>query len=230
MQSQEYERFDIRVTWPSQSVGQIEAVVPSFSPFANCLLQDLHNHNHSSKLHRNNTEGNINISNWPHECYVRAKFGRAQSAEGSTIFIEVLPEALSSSPEPDVVLIGHSDECPARVINLEANIGIRLTLESKQAIRVAVCVMVVHKGKILLERRAKHMRTFPLRWVFPGGHVDKGESLEQAGTSPFLASCRILKLNNLHLGIREMWEEVGVAVKNLRPFAMWESWSLFLPC
>jgi len=48
------------------------------------------------------------------------------------------------------------------------------------------------------------MRTFPRKWVFPGGHVDSGETLEQAA-------------------IREAKEETGLNVKIIKPLAMWES-------
>ena len=35
--------------------------------------------------------------------------------------------------------------------------------------------------QVLLTRRAKHMRTFPGIWVPPGGHIEVGETLIEAG-------------------------------------------------
>lgn len=76
------------------------------------------------------------------------------------------------------------------------------------AVRVGTCVVIRHNEHILLTRRAKTMRTFPRRWVFPGGHVDKGETLEQAA-------------------VREVKEEIGLSVCNLSLVGMWESWYIF---
>ena len=35
-------------------------------------------------------------------------------------------------------------------------------------------------GKILLTRRPKSMRIFPWAWVLPGGHIELGETFEEA--------------------------------------------------
>ena len=55
-----------------------------------------------------------------------------------------------------------------------------------------VNAVLVRDGKVLLARRAAGRATYPNCWSFPGGHVEAGESLDQA-----LA--------------REMREEIGVA-------------------
>lgn len=49
-------------------------------------------------------------------------------------------------------------------------------------------------NKILLTRRAKKMMYFPSAWVLPGGHIDRGESLEEGV-------------------IREILEETGVNIE-----------------
>jgi len=54
-----------------------------------------------------------------------------------------------------------------------------------------VNAMLLRDGQVLLARRSGHRRSYPNRWSFPGGHVEAGETLEQA-----LA--------------REMSEEIGV--------------------
>lgn len=95
--------------------------------------------------------------------------------------------------------VGHSPTCPALLAPVSSPLP-------HQFVRIAVCIMVEHDGHVLLERRAAHMRTFPRRWVLPGGHVDPGEALVDAA-------------------VRELYEEVGLKVdaSQLELFALWES-------
>jgi 8-oxo-dGTP diphosphatase len=58
--------------------------------------------------------------------------------------------------------------------------------------KVAAGVIPVHDGKIVLVRRA--MNPSKGLWVFPGGYVDAGESVEDAAR-------------------REVWEETGLTVR-----------------
>ncbi|XP_063956174.1 nucleoside diphosphate-linked moiety X motif 17-like [Lytechinus pictus] len=61
---------------------------------------------------------------------------------------------------------------------------------------------------LLLTRRASHLRIFPGIWVPPGGHVEQGETLVEAG-------------------LRELCEETGLEVDpkecNPKMVALWES-------
>ena len=49
-------------------------------------------------------------------------------------------------------------------------------------------------NRLLLTRRAMSLKIFPNAWVMPGGHVDLGESLEEAV-------------------IREIYEETGIKIE-----------------
>lgn len=51
-------------------------------------------------------------------------------------------------------------------------------------------------NKLLLTRRSKKMKLFPRAWVLPGGHIEKGESLEDGV-------------------IREIEEETGVKIEQV---------------
>jgi 8-oxo-dGTP diphosphatase len=54
------------------------------------------------------------------------------------------------------------------------------------------CAIIEHKGKILCTQRSSAMR-MPMKWEFPGGKLEEGESAEEC----------------LH---REVGEEIGIAV------------------
>jgi 8-oxo-dGTP diphosphatase len=64
----------------------------------------------------------------------------------------------------------------------------------------AECVggILTHNGKVLVEKRRADDEADPGLIVLPGGHVDKGESLEQAL-------------------IREMREELGIQIDRMKP-------------
>lgn len=58
------------------------------------------------------------------------------------------------------------DKLPADIYNRGINSGAAVLLESCD-------------GKILLTRRARHLRTFPGVWVPPGGHIESGETVSK---------------------------------------------------
>ena len=55
-----------------------------------------------------------------------------------------------------------------------------------------VNALLLRRGTVLLARRSPHRKAYPGLWSFPGGHVEAGETLEQAL-------------------IREAREEIGIA-------------------
>jgi ADP-ribose pyrophosphatase YjhB (NUDIX family) len=58
--------------------------------------------------------------------------------------------------------------------------------------RDIVNALLVRRGTVLLARRSRHRKAYPGLWSFPGGHVEKEESLAAALS-------------------RELREEVGIA-------------------
>nr|XP_039252653.1 nucleoside diphosphate-linked moiety X motif 17-like [Styela clava] len=71
----------------------------------------------------------------------------------------------------------------------------------------AAVILESSDNSVFITRRSKTMRTFPHVWVPPGGHVDEGESIFEAG-------------------IREVEEESGIKIENGNSgsiLGLWES-------
>jgi len=64
-------------------------------------------------------------------------------------------------------------------------------------LKVAGCVIPVSSdGKLLITQRNPRMVMFPKAWVFPGGHLEKGETLESCAVREFVEECGVqVKLN-----------------------------------
>ena len=76
---------------------------------------------------------------------------------------------LAKGEEEEGIPLFHCEDCPCKH---DENIA--------RDVRVAVCVVVENKGRVLLTRRNANMNTFSSVWVVPGGHVDLGEDLRKA--------------------------------------------------
>ncbi|CAG5125624.1 unnamed protein product [Candidula unifasciata] len=110
----------------------------------------------------------------------------------------------------DEVAIQHPTFCPMLHLSLEA---VSLPDEiSTRGVDVGASILLESSdGKILLSKRARHLRIFPGLWVPPGGHIEENETMLEAG-------------------LRELKEETGL---NLKPsdclqnkiylLALWES-------
>jgi 8-oxo-dGTP diphosphatase len=58
---------------------------------------------------------------------------------------------------------------------------------------IVTCAIIIKENKILVTQRSDRMK-LPLKWEFPGGKVEKGESLE---------NCLLREINEeLHINIR----------------------------
>ena len=106
-------------------------------------------------------------------------------------------------------LLTHPPFCPAFCLTPSQSKAIP-DETSKRGVDVGVVVLLeTADTHLLLTRRAAHMRTFPGTWVPPGGHVEAGEGLLEAG-------------------LRELGEETGLVlppttVASSRVLALWES-------
>ncbi|XP_060072146.1 nucleoside diphosphate-linked moiety X motif 17-like [Ylistrum balloti] len=92
----------------------------------------------------------------------------------------------------------HLEAIPEDILNRGIDVGAGVILESAD-------------NKILLTRRSKRLRTFPGIWVPPGGHLEKDETLIEAG-------------------LRELHEETGLKILpdqcvggNVQMLTLWES-------
>ena len=94
------------------------------------------------------------------------------------------------------------------------------------AIALGVVVLLESADhRVLLTRRASHMRTFPSCWVCPGGGIEQGETVSRHRVfrpHPHPSSSQLLQA-----GLRELHEEVGVDVKDTAGepselLALWE--------
>ncbi|KXJ16100.1 Nucleoside diphosphate-linked moiety X motif 17 [Exaiptasia diaphana] len=110
-------------------------------------------------------------------------------------------------PSAQGVRLEHPTGCPCRF--LTATDIASLSSARTQGVGVGVSVILQSSdNRVLLTRRAKHMRTFPSVWVPPGGHIEQGETL--------LKGC-----------LRELKEETGLNFTeddiNFTTLGLWES-------
>ena len=97
--------------------------------------------------------------------------------------------ATNSTP----ALLTHPPFCPAFCLSPSQSKALP-DETSKRGVDVGVVVLLETADTcLLLTRRAAHMRTFPGTWVPPGGHVESGEGLLEAG-------------------LRELGEETGLVL------------------
>ncbi|XP_028416483.1 nucleoside diphosphate-linked moiety X motif 17-like [Dendronephthya gigantea] len=100
----------------------------------------------------------------------------------------------------------HPESCPCRFLTASDILSIN-EHSGRSGVRVGVSFVIQSAdGCVLLTKRPKTMRSFPNIWVTPGGHIENGETLIQAG-------------------IREIHEETGVLTieSNITMLGLWES-------
>ncbi|XP_046398239.1 nucleoside diphosphate-linked moiety X motif 17-like [Ischnura elegans] len=113
-----------------------------------------------------------------------------------------------SGTHDSTVVLQHSEECPfANICERDAALVRQDEIERGVAVGVSV-VLESSDNRILMTRRASHLRTYPNAWVPPGGHMDLNESIVQAG-------------------LRELEEETGIHLEEsstaLKVLCLWEA-------
>ncbi|XP_023345985.1 nucleoside diphosphate-linked moiety X motif 17 [Eurytemora carolleeae] len=113
---------------------------------------------------------------------------------------------LHKSDKESGVVLSHPPFCPILHLTQEDIAVLPADIAGRGVDVGVVGLLQSVDGRILLTRRADHMRSFPRTWVPPGGHVELGESLEAAVS-------------------REMFEETGLNTEGctVQLLCMWES-------
>ncbi|XP_023933103.1 nucleoside diphosphate-linked moiety X motif 17 [Lingula anatina] len=109
------------------------------------------------------------------------------------------------------IRIKHPPFCPVQKLSADEESCLSPDILNRGIDVGAAVIVESADNKILLTRRAYHMRTFPGVWVPPGGHIEVGEQFQEAG-------------------LRELKEETGLDInpsicesKQLTALAAWES-------
>ncbi|CAL4193667.1 unnamed protein product, partial [Meganyctiphanes norvegica] len=89
----------------------------------------------------------------------------------------------------------------------------------ERGIDVGVAVILeTSDNKVLLTKRAMHMRTFPGVWVPPGGHIEQDESLETAVLRELQEETGLDVISNISSSnILGLWESVFPPVLSMGP-------------
>ena len=108
----------------------------------------------------------------------------------------------------------HSPDCPCLAYyRSEGHM-----LQKQRPLKLCACGVVESgDGRLLLTRRDPRMKYFSKAWVFPGGHVEQGESVETAVLR------EIREETGLPLEIQNQCAYLGAETCECRPFLLYES-------
>jgi len=121
-------------------------------------------------------------------------------------------------PSEQGVKLVHPGGCPCRFLTATDIASIPAS-ERNQGVKVAVAVLLqTSDGRVLLTRRPEHMRTFPSVWVPPGGHVEPGETLNQAFIRELAEETGLLFSDkSLSISTLGLWESVFPPILSMAP-------------
>ncbi|KAJ0066581.1 hypothetical protein NL108_015327 [Boleophthalmus pectinirostris] len=115
---------------------------------------------------------------------------------------------LSPDSSPRGVPLRRPSFCPIKHLSVTEAAAIPLDVRQR-GVDVGVAILLqTSNQRLLLTRRAKHLRIFPNVWVPPGGHIEPNETVLEAG-------------------LRELKEETGLCLDQdqvqTRVLGLWES-------
>ncbi|XP_077454998.1 ADP-ribosylation factor-like 4aa isoform X1 [Stigmatopora argus] len=138
--------------------------------------------------------------------FLQSVTGHFGAADLVNVSCRVDRNRLLVSPDPMGIPLKRPTFCPIKHLSTTAS-----PLDAAQrGVDVGVAVILQSSNhRVLLTRRAKHLRIFPNLWVPPGGHIEPDETLVEAG-------------------LRELKEETGLEMEGdqfLTPkvLGVWES-------
>jgi len=139
-------------------------------------------------------------------------FGYADGGEGRVGLQlpnnQLLLHSLDDKKDEDGVTLRHAFHCPA--FHLAADDLDRIPTDIKtRGVGIGVVVLLTSSDdRVLLTRRAEHMRTFPGTWVPPGGHIELDETLEEAGRRELREETGLDLGSEPPSGVLGLWESV----------------------
>ena len=122
--------------------------------------------------------------------------------------LQALSDPSSGSPlgHAHAAIDGGTD-CPAQVLAREELTQRIMWAPRFPLMKLGVCVLLERcDGGVLLTRRHETMRSFPRCWVLPGGGVDAGESLVEAGLRELKEETGLHALESEDLAVLALWE------------------------
>lgn len=121
------------------------------------------------------------------------------------------------SEEDSKIPIKHPSFCPV----LDKTASLPEEIKTRGVDVGAAIILESSDGKVLLTRRAPHLRIFPGLWVPPGGHVEENESLIEAGVRELQEETgidkKIVDCKNNKVEILGLWESVFPPMLPLGP-------------
>ncbi|XP_033836482.1 nucleoside diphosphate-linked moiety X motif 17 isoform X1 [Periophthalmus magnuspinnatus] len=120
---------------------------------------------------------------------------------------------LIKDSSPQQVPLRRPSFCPIKHLSITEAAAIPLDVRQR-GVDVGVAILLQSSDqRLLLTRRAKHLRIFPNVWVPPGGHIEPDETVLEAGLRELKEETGLhLEQDQVHTRILGLWESVFPAM------------------